>query len=73
MDRHGGVGGTPLAHEPFARARVRAAEEGWARREAERREREKRWRLRALSVAVLVVLVAVLICRFIGVGKCGTI
>ncbi|CAN0092962.1 unnamed protein product, partial [Scytosiphon promiscuus] len=33
-DRYGS-GGAPLSHEPFARARVRAAEEGWARREAE--------------------------------------
>ncbi|CAM9343152.1 unnamed protein product, partial [Hapterophycus canaliculatus] len=66
VDRHGGSG-APLSREPFAKARVRAAEEGWARRDVERRERERRWWLRVLSVATLFVLVAVLICRCVGV------
>lgn len=64
IDRNGAV---PL--EPFARARVRAVEEGWARWAADRREREKRWRIRMLSVVTFLVLVAVLVCRRIGVGK----
>ncbi|CAM9976329.1 unnamed protein product [Ectocarpus sp. 6 AP-2014] len=63
IDRNGAV---PL--EPFARARVRAVEEGWARWAADRREREKRWRIRVLSVVTFLVLVAVLVCRRIGVG-----
>ncbi|CAM9590593.1 unnamed protein product [Ectocarpus sp. 4 AP-2014] len=63
IDRNGAV---PL--EPFARARVRAVEEGWARWAADRREREKRRRIRVLSVVTFLVLVAVLVCRRIGVG-----
>ncbi|CAM9543968.1 unnamed protein product [Ectocarpus sp. 8 AP-2014] len=63
IDRNGVV---PL--EPFARARVRAVEEGWARWAADRQEREKRWRIRVLSVVTFLVLVAVLVCRRIGVG-----
>lgn len=64
IDRNGAL---PL--EPFARARVRAVEEGWARWAADRREREKRWRIRVLSVVTFLVLVAVLVCRRIGVGE----
>ncbi|CAB1110543.1 unnamed protein product [Ectocarpus sp. CCAP 1310/34] len=63
IDRNGAV---PL--EPFARARVRAVEEGWARWAADRREREKRRWIRVLSVVTFLVLVAVLVCRRIGVG-----
>ncbi|CAM9195765.1 unnamed protein product [Ectocarpus sp. 13 AM-2016] len=63
IDRNGAV---PL--EPFARARVRAVEEGWARWAADRREREKRRRIRVLSVVTFLVLVIVLVCRRIGVG-----
>lgn len=62
--------GGDLPLEPFARARIRAAEEGWARKEAEREERERRRRVKMLSYVTLVVLVFVLACRCIGVGKC---
>jgi len=77
ISRHGAAD-IPL--EPFARARIkaaeeqwarreRAAEEGWARREAQRLERDRRWRIRMLSGATLVVLVGVLVCRALGVGE----
>lgn len=61
--------GGDLPLEPFARMRIRAAEEGWAREEAERQEREKRRRVKVLSGVTLLVLVVVLACRCIGVGK----
>eukprot|EP00752_Nemacystus_decipiens_P006224 g5614.t1 len=60
--------GGDLPLEPFARARIRATEERWERKDAERLEREKRRRVRVLSGATLFVLTVVLACRCIGVG-----